>query len=65
MTHHSSDRIAVIFRSSEKKVEIKEPIKESIRDRLARNQKRADELNARWWARKGIKPKRKQQNIDL
>ena len=65
MTRHISERMAAIFRSPEKKAEIKEPIKESIRDRLARNQKRADELNARRRAERGEPPKRKQQNIDL
>ena len=65
MTQHISDRMASIFRSPEKKAEIKEPIKESICDRLARNQKRADELNDRRRAERGMPPKRKQQNIDL
>ena len=65
MTRHISERMAAIFRSPEKKAEIKEPIKESIRDRLARNQKRADELNARRRAERGVPPKRKQQNIEL
>ena len=65
MTQHISERIAAIFRSPEKKAEIKEPIKESIRDRLARNQKRADELNARRRAERGVPTKRKQQNLEL
>ncbi|MBQ1366880.1 MAG: serine/arginine repetitive matrix protein 2 [Firmicutes bacterium] len=65
MTQHISERMAAIFRSPEKKAEIKEPIKESIRDRLARNQKRADELNARRRTERGIPPKRKQRNIEL
>ena len=65
MTRHISERMAAIFRSPEKKAEIKEPIKESIRDRLARNQKRADELNARRREEQGLPPKRKQQNIEL
>ena len=65
MTRHISERMAAIFRSPEKKAEIKEPIKESIRDRLARNQKRADELNARRWVERGVSPRRKQQNIEL
>ena len=64
MTRHISERMTAIFRSPEKKAEIKEPIKESIRDRLARNQKRADELNARRRAERGAPPKRKQQNIE-
>ena len=65
MTQYISDRVAAIFRSPQKKAEIKEPIKESIRDRLARNQRRADEANARRRAERGVQPKRKQQNKDL
>ena len=64
MTQHISDKLVSIFRSPKKKAEIKEPIKESIRDRLARSQKRADEMNARRRAERGIPPKRKQQNMD-
>lgn len=65
MTQHISDRLAAIFQSPKKKAEIKEPIKESIRDRLARSQKRADEMNSRRRAECGTPPKRKQQNMDL
>ena len=65
MTQHITDRVAAIFRSQQKKAEIKEPIKESIRDRLARNQNRADELNARRRAGRGMPPRRGQQNMDL
>ena len=65
MTQHISERLAAIFQSPKKKAEIKEPIKESIRDRLARSQKRADDLNARRRAERGMPPKRKQQNMDL
>ena len=65
MTQYISDKIAVILRSPERKTEIKEPIKESIRDRLARSQKRADELNARRRAGRGALPKRRQQDIEL
>lgn len=65
MTQHISDRMSAIFRSPEKKAEIKGPIKELIRGRIARNQKRADELNARRRVERGMPPKRKQQNIDL
>ena len=65
MTQHITDRVAAIFRSQQKKAEIKEPIKESIRDRLARNQNRADKLNARRRAGRGIPPRRGQQNMDL
>ena len=65
MTRYISDRVAAIFRSPQKKAEIKEPIKESIRDRLARNQRRADEANARRRAERGAQSKRKLQNRDL
>ena len=60
-----SDKIAVILRSPKRKAEIKEPIKESIRDRLARSQKRADELNARRRAEHGAFPRQRQQDIEL
>lgn len=59
-----SDRISAILKSPEKKAVIKEPIKESIRDRLARSQKKADELNARRREEQGLPSKRKQQNIE-
>lgn len=65
MTQHISERLTAIFLSPKKKSEIKEPIKESIRDRLARSQKQADDLNARRRAERGTPPKRKQQNMDL
>ena len=65
MTQHISKRLASIFRSPKKKSEIKEPIKESIRDRLARSQRRADEANARRRAERGTPPRRRQQNMDL
>ena len=65
MTQYISDKIAVILRSPERKAEIKEPIKESIRDRLTRSQKQADELNARRRAEHGMAPRRKQQDMDL
>jgi hypothetical protein len=65
MTQYISDKIAVILRSPKRKAEIKEPIKESIRDRLTRSQKQADELNARRRAEHGMAPRRKQQDMDL
>ena len=65
MTQYISERMAAIFRSSEKKAEIKEPIKESIRDRLARSQKQADELNARKRAGRSMPPKRRRQDMEL
>lgn len=65
MTQHISDRLASIFRSPEKKVEIKAPIKESVRDRLARSQRRADELNARRRLERGQLPKKKSHDMEL
>jgi len=65
MTHHITNKLAVILRSPERKAEIKEPIKESIRDRLARSQKQADELNAKRRAGRSMPPKRRQQDMEL
>lgn len=65
MTHYITNKLAVILRSPERKAEIKEPIKESIRDRLARSQKQADELNARRRAGRSMPPKRRQQDMEL
>ena len=65
MTHYITNKLAVILRSPERKAEIKEPIKESIRDRLARSQKQADELNARRRAGRSIPPKRRRQDMEL
>jgi S-adenosylmethionine:diacylglycerol 3-amino-3-carboxypropyl transferase len=65
MTHYITNKLAVILRSPERKAEIKEPIKESIRDRLARSQKQADELNARRRAGRSMSPKRRRQDMEL
>lgn len=65
LTQHISERLASIFQSPKKKSEVKEPIKESIRDRLAKSQKRADELNARRRAERDMPSKHKQQNMEL
>ena len=65
MTHYITNKLAVILRSPERKAEIKEPIKESIRDRLARSQKQADELNARRRAGRSMPPKRRRQDMEL
>ena len=65
MTHYITNKLAVILRSTERKAEIKEPIKESIRDRLARSQKQADELNARRRAGRSMPPKRRRQDMEL
>ena len=65
VTQHISERLDSMFQSPKKKSEIKEPIKESIRDRLAKSQKRADELNARRRAERDMPSKHKQQNMEL
>ena len=47
------------------KKKLQEPIRESIRDRLSRNQRRADEANAARRAGQDQPPKKKQQNMEL
>ncbi|MBQ7372932.1 MAG: serine/arginine repetitive matrix protein 2 [Blautia sp.] len=46
MTSHITEKITAIFRSPEKKAQIKAPIKKSILDRLAKAQVDADAYNA-------------------
>ena len=65
MTDHIAERLMEEFEDPAKKKVMQEPIRESIRDKLARNQKRADEENAKRRAEQGAPPKRKQQNMDL
>jgi hypothetical protein len=64
MTKHISDRLAAIFHSTEKKEEIQEPIKRSIRELLARNRVEADAANAARRAEQDQARKKKQQNRD-
>lgn len=64
MTKHISDRLAAIFRSPEKKEEIQQPIKRSIRELLARNKVEADAANAARMAEQDPARKKKQQNRD-
>lgn len=52
MTQHISDRLAAVFRTPETKREIKKPVKESIRSRLARGKIEADARNAARQARR-------------
>jgi Mg2+ and Co2+ transporter CorA len=59
MTRYISDRLAAIFRSSEKKEEIQQPIKRSVRELLARNRVEADAANA---ARRANRISRKRRN---
>ena len=46
MTKRITERLAAIFRSPEKREEIQAPIRESIREVLARSRAEADALNA-------------------
>ena len=64
MTKHISDRLTAIFRSPEKKKEIQQPIKRSIRELLARNKVEADAVNAARMAEQDPARKKKQQNMD-
>ena len=64
MTKHISDRLAAIFHSPEKKDEIQQPIKRSIRELLARNKVEADAANAARRAEQDQDRKKKQQNRD-
>ena len=64
MTKHISDRLAAIFHSPEKKEEIQQPIKRSIRELLARNRVEADAANAARRAEQDQARKKKQQNRD-
>lgn len=65
MTDHITQRLAAVFGDPAQKKEMQAPIRESIRESLARNQKKADELNAQRRAGQEQPPKKKQQNIDL
>ena len=64
MTQHISDRLTAVFRSPEKKDEIQQPIKRSIRELLARNRVEADAANAARRAEQDQARKKKQQNRD-
>ncbi len=65
LTDHISERLAAIFGDPVQKKKLQEPIRESIRERLSRNQKEADALNAQRRAEQGQPPKKKQQHMDL
>ena len=64
MTQHISDRLIAVLRRPEKKEAIKEPIRESIHDRLARSQQKADERNAARYAERGLPKKNYQQYLE-
>ena len=63
LTGHISGRLQKVFGDPEQKKTIQAPIRESIRDQLARNKKRADEENAKRRAAKDQLPEKK-QNIE-
>ena len=65
LTDHITERLAAIFGDPVQKKKLQEPIRESIRDRLSRNQQRADEANAARCAGQDQPPKKKQQNMEL
>ena len=64
MTKHISDRLVAIFHSPDKKEEIQQPIKRSIRELLARNRVEADAANAARRAEQDQSQQKKQQNRD-
>ena len=65
MTDHITGRLTEIFGDPAQKKAMQEPIRESIRDKLARSQMQADEENARRRVEQGPPVKRKQQDINL
>ena len=63
MTGHISERLGKVFRDPEQKKTIQAPIRESVRELIERNKRRADEENAKRRAAK--KPDQKnQKNIE-
>lgn len=64
MTQHISDRLTAVFHSPEKKAEIQQPIRKSVRELLARNRIEADANNAARQAGQDPARKKKQQNRD-
>ena len=65
MTGHISERLAALFGDPVQKKELQKPIRKSIRERLALNQKKADDYNRQRREVQGRTSKRKQQNMDL
>ncbi len=65
MTGHISERLAALFGDPVQKKELQKPIRKSIRERLALNQKKADDYNRQRREEQGRTSKRKQQNMDL
>lgn len=65
MTGHISERLTALFGDPVQKKELQKPIRKSIRERLALNQKKADDYNRQRREVQGRTSKRKQQNMDL
>lgn len=65
MTGHISERLAALFGDPVQKKELQKPIRKSIRERLALNQKKADDYNRQRREEQGRTSKKKQQNMDL
>ena len=64
MTGHISERLAVMFGDPVQKRELQKPIRKSIRERLALNQKKADEFNRQRKGELDRHTKKRQQNMD-
>ena len=62
MTEQITNRLIAIFHTPTKKEEIKQPIRESIRDRLARGRKEADAYNSQRRAGMTAPPKKRNRN---
>ena len=62
MTDQITKKLIAIFHAPTKKEEIKPPIRESIRDRLARGRKEADAYNSQRWAGMTAPPKKRNHN---
>ena len=64
MTGYISERLAVMFGDPVQKKELQKPIRKSIRERLALNQKKADEFNRQRKGEQDRHTKKRQQNMD-
>ena len=64
MTDHITGRLTEIFGDPAQKKAMQEPIRESIRDKLARSQMQADEENAKRRPKQEPLKKRKQQDME-
>lgn len=62
MTEQNTNKLIAIFHTPTKKEEIKQPIRESIRDRLARGRKEADAYNSQRRAGMTAPPKKRNRN---